>query len=194
MQPVIFLFAVLDKWGTLVTGGVIIAVVSIVERLRLRPIPWRLYFCILALAVFAATYFAWDDQYIRRMNAECQVNRMYGARDQRREFIRRNLTPFYSKAQELFQRRIILNDYDSWQEELIKFENEMENWIKLDMGDLALIKMKDITGQQNKYPHAVNDTHNLNLLALNIISNNLILLIQQPEWDQFTPNAPHDCQ
>ena len=58
-----FLKGVADHWGSLLTGGVIIAAITLYERRRGEAIPWRAALFLAALALVFSMFLAWRDQY-----------------------------------------------------------------------------------------------------------------------------------
>jgi hypothetical protein len=57
-----FAAAVAQKWGTLATGGILIALIGVYEHRKQKAIPWRLYVWISIFFVLIAAFQAWDDE------------------------------------------------------------------------------------------------------------------------------------
>jgi hypothetical protein len=59
-----FAKAVVTHWGSLLTGGLIIAAIWIYEHFKGESLSWRFALVVLVLCFLAATYMAWRDQYL----------------------------------------------------------------------------------------------------------------------------------
>jgi hypothetical protein len=60
---------VVQHWQALLTGGVVIAALGIIERRKEKPLPWRTFRWIYTLALFVAFYMAWHDEHQLAMKA-----------------------------------------------------------------------------------------------------------------------------
>src|SRR5438552_1209662 len=58
-----FLKAIFGYWGSLLTGGAVIAGIWIYEHYRGQNLPWRLIAMIVTLCFIVAVFLAWRDQY-----------------------------------------------------------------------------------------------------------------------------------
>src|SRR2546421_677004 len=64
-----FIVDVAEHWQALLTGGVLMAILAIVERKNGKQLPWTAFRWIAVMALFVACYLAWHDQYKAAMNA-----------------------------------------------------------------------------------------------------------------------------
>jgi hypothetical protein len=190
---VAFLFAAVSHWVALMTGVVAIAV-GIIQHFRKRPLKPPIFIAVGVVALLVASYQAWDDERRQKETAECRLERVQSAREQRRAFILQNLRPFYAKAQELLHRRISTADLASWSAETDTFQTTMTDWIRTNMGEPAVAKLNDMSGPSYFFSQVeVNEVHGSALNWLNKASGNLTSLMQQSDWDQFAPPIPRDC-
>lgn len=67
-----FVCAVVDHWATLLTGGIVTAIVAFVERYNNKPINPKLMLRIFGVFLVWAFFLAWRDENIARLNAETQ--------------------------------------------------------------------------------------------------------------------------
>jgi hypothetical protein len=176
-------------------SGIVAITAGLVQyfrRAKFNPLAWV---AIGICCLFIACYQAWLDENTLRTTAECQVRRLHSTRDERREFIKNNLAPFFTKAHQFLDRGTGINPNDSAQLiiEIRNFYSDVVDWIKNNMGDLAVAKLKDTNGPVYDFVPRDNVELYYWLNALNKISNNLTVLIQQIEWDKFTPDVPNDC-
>ena len=58
-----FVKAVVEHWGSFLTGGVLIAAIWIYEHYKGESMPWRFALVVVAFAVVASMFLAWRDQY-----------------------------------------------------------------------------------------------------------------------------------
>jgi len=58
-----FVKAVVDHWGSLLTGGALIAAIWLFEFYKGESMPWRFAVLIAALALVTSMFFAWRNQY-----------------------------------------------------------------------------------------------------------------------------------
>jgi hypothetical protein len=68
-----FILAALKHWQAYMTGGIIIAILSLYERAKKRSIPLRLMISIATVFLMAAVFMAWRDQYHATIRAEEQL-------------------------------------------------------------------------------------------------------------------------
>jgi hypothetical protein len=61
----IFICAVLDRWAVLVTGGMVTAVLAVLQAWLQKPISWRFYRWVFMVFVAAACFLAWREEYDR---------------------------------------------------------------------------------------------------------------------------------
>jgi hypothetical protein len=59
-----WVWAVVEHWQVFVTGGIIAAVLAILQA-RGQNVPWSVYRWLLILALFVALFLAWRDQYLK---------------------------------------------------------------------------------------------------------------------------------
>lgn len=59
-----FIYALLDNWASIITGGIFTALFTVLERWRNKPFSWRLFFILFIVGgYFGASYSAWKEEY-----------------------------------------------------------------------------------------------------------------------------------
>src|SRR3989442_11065866 len=62
-ELLMFLRAVVGYWGSFLTGGVVIAIIWLLEHYRGQPVPWRIVAFVAVLAFAASTFMAWREEH-----------------------------------------------------------------------------------------------------------------------------------
>jgi hypothetical protein len=71
----LFLLAFVSHWQSYITGGVVTAVITLVERWREKTLPKRVYFIVFAVTFAMAAFFmAWRDQFERAETLQIGFN------------------------------------------------------------------------------------------------------------------------
>lgn len=60
-----FALALISQWAALVTGGIVVAVIAFVERIRKKPIAGKLFWAAIIASFFFASFLAWRDERVR---------------------------------------------------------------------------------------------------------------------------------
>ena len=64
-----FVWAVLSRWQAYITGGVVTALITIVEKKRGKAFSWRVFVWFLAVYLVVAFYLAWHDEHTALIRA-----------------------------------------------------------------------------------------------------------------------------
>jgi len=67
-ELLMFLRAVVGYWGSFLTGGVVIAIIWLLEHYRGQPVPWRVVAFVAVLAFAASTFMAWREEHRALIN------------------------------------------------------------------------------------------------------------------------------
>jgi hypothetical protein len=70
---VLFLWSVIDHWGSLMTGGIIIAIIVVIEHYLGKSLTWGIFLAVALLFFTYASYLAWDDEHTKLRNTEQQL-------------------------------------------------------------------------------------------------------------------------
>ena len=70
---VLFLWSVIDHWGSLMTGGIIIAIIVVIEHYLGKSLTWGRFLAVALLFFTYASYLAWDDEHTKLRNTEQQL-------------------------------------------------------------------------------------------------------------------------
>lgn len=68
----LFLFALWDHWQALVTGGLLAVFMMLVERARKKPLSWKVFAAIMAVALLWSCFAAWRDEHAELANLSAQ--------------------------------------------------------------------------------------------------------------------------
>jgi hypothetical protein len=74
-----WVWAVLQQWGVLLTGGIIMALLTGVQWWQEKTFPWSVNKWILILFLFAAFFMAWREQYRKAKDAEVKLAEIVAA-------------------------------------------------------------------------------------------------------------------
>ena len=88
-----FIWAVLGHWQAYVTGGIVIALVTVVERYREKPFSWKVFAWFLTAFLFVAFYLTWHDAYLalrRTISEKSTLEGQLSERDRRIEDLKKN--------------------------------------------------------------------------------------------------------
>jgi len=64
-----FVWAVLSRWQAYITGGVVTALITIVEKKRGKAFSWRVFVWFLAVYLVVAFYLVWHDEHTELIRA-----------------------------------------------------------------------------------------------------------------------------
>ena len=139
-------------------------------------------------------YNMWKEENIARLIAECKIDAISGQTAKHREIVRETLQNFYVRAQSLLKEKITKEGFQDWVEADNDLIKEMVPWVTNTMGPKAASKLQDMNGPSYDFaPIAISEVHVGALNWLNKASQNLVTLMDDPNWDSFKPNISNDC-
>jgi hypothetical protein len=81
--------AMLSHWLTLMSGGVIIVVLGIIERATGRNISWSIYIALICALIVIASFLAWQDKHRELIEKHGEVDALIQELAKEREPVRR---------------------------------------------------------------------------------------------------------
>jgi hypothetical protein len=139
-------------------------------------------------------YTMWKEENTARLSAECKLAAISNETMLHRELVKTKLQDFYVRAQDLFKESVTQETFQDWVERFNAFTKDAFVWVTNTMGPRAAAKLQDMNGFSYSYkPRSVNDAHENGLNWLNKESQNLVTLMDDPNWDSFKPNISSDC-
>jgi hypothetical protein len=173
-----FIAALFNHWGALMTGGIIIAGIGLVEHWRGSPLPWVLSKWLAIIFVLIAAFLAWNDEH----------KTVVALTD--RDEIKEQLRKFYAEGERLAQGPSSkdINVFNEYERQVKQWQEAVCDWLDKNMATSACYKFKDYKSHlptfstyQNADPQETWDRNYLHALCVNLDE-----MIKSNAWDKIS--------
>jgi hypothetical protein len=173
-----------DNWAAF-TGGILSALVLVMERVRKNTISVRLFILLFLVFGFAASSFTtWRNEHAMRMKAE-------QAPKGRNPAIVHRLQEYYADAAIYFDKAMDAKtdkEFKEAEKSINKWANELAEWMAENMGKGAFVRVVQVSKPLPSFKNVKAERVEL-LTLLAILRDNLGLFVENPAWDKANVGA-----
>jgi hypothetical protein len=176
-----YLWDLADNWAAFMTGGLIAALFTLVERIRGKQFSPSTFIIIFLVFGFAAASFqTWRHEYAARTLAEQTISKGRNADTVRR------LQDYYADAAQFYIQITDAKSDAEFQQTEKAFEgwaHGMGQWVIKNMGSGAYIRLIDSSQPAPVMKNVKPERAEL-ILTIGIIRDNLAKFVENPAWDK----------